>query len=1477
MFRRLTLVLLLMGFCLGSAADSVWVYPASDGHLLYKRDSLGNRIPDFSNVGYRGGGAPIPEVPVRVTISPVAGDDGDSIQGAIDEVSALPLDANGFRGAVLLQAGEYQIADHIEIRANGVVLRGVGDSTSGTVLRASSTGQRTLVRVLGSGSRSTVSGTTRNVTDGYVPVGARSFTISSTSGYAAGDRVIAKRPSTQAWIDELGMDQLENPWTPGSRDIQSDRIVTRIEGNRIFLNAPLVCALDQRYGGGQIWKYTWSARIRNVGVEHIRGVSDYAATDDENHGWIFVEFRSCEDCWARDLTSQYFGYACVGLFGGAQAVTVADCESLDPISQVTGGRRYAFVVDDAELCLVRNCRTHQDRHQFVTQSNTDGPNAFVDGVSDSARSDAGPHHRWATGALWDHIEVNGHALNIQNRGNLGSGHGWAGGNCVAWNCDASSGFVVQNPPTARNWLIGSIGAIKNGTVHVGPHDPGTYDANGTNVFPQSLYHNQLNNRLIAPGLQIREYVVGDMDEFSSTNIGGGSVTVDSTWLAQVTAQAGGAANVTNFDALGGNKWIPWTHSFQLDPGDRIVSAVLWISVRGIGSGWASDEIFFDTLANNRSITNFAPTIGASGSTVLTIDLADQLALLADGRLNLAVQDDLAVDWSALELGVAATFPTLTNVLVAEADAFVRGGSFAANNFGTAATLTTKEDANDEFTRRAFLRWDLTGVAGKVVHARVRLTPVSTGQTGNENGAAIAASDVWTETGLTWNNQPGRGYRLVSWLPQPGQPVEFAVTPQVEEALAGGRKLSLSLFAVRNFGGAGTVDYASRQHADPSSRPQLILTISNSPPAITDLLDQFTPTNTQIGPVPFTIGDAETPAEILTLSATSSNPALVPLANILFSGTGSNRFVEVTPSGSTTGAVTITITVSDGILSASDAFHVHIGQSNSPPVLSQVANRAISEDASTGPIPFTVGDAELAAASLIVTAASSNEALVSSGGIILGGTGVNRNVTLTPNTNAHGSALITISVSDGSLATNHTFTLTVTPVNDPPDFVALTSPADGARFTIADTLFLAADTTDPDGNLARVDFLANGTPLTRDTTSPYRFGWSNLGLGTFALQAVAADANGLTVTSAPVLVMIEPARQVLVPFGATWRYLDSGTAPPANWIAAAYHDGAWSSGPAELGYGDDDEATVISFGPSETNKFITTWFRHAFVVPELPDADGLLLRLIRDDGVVVYLNGTEIFRNNLPAGTITAATRAQSGITGAAETNIVATAIPLAAVPAGANLLAVEMHQNSLTSSDLSFDLELSATNIGISAIVAAGSAWRYLDTGADLGTAWRAPGFNDSGWSNGLAQLGFGDGDEATVLTNNLQTTTYFRRVFQLTHPEKFPAAFVRLLRDDGAVIYLNGAEIFRSNLPTNAPILFDTFALDGVTDADEDAWHTNYFDSRLLRAGPNVLAVEIHQNQPNSSDISFDLELVGLPAAALPRLTASAEGSRLT
>ena len=112
------------------------VYPGSDGRLVYVADSLGNKIPDFSNAGYKGGGVPIPYVAIKEIVWPVLGDNSGNIQAAIDRVSALPLDASGFRGAVLLKMGEYELEKPIYIKASGVVLRGEGMSDIGTILIA---------------------------------------------------------------------------------------------------------------------------------------------------------------------------------------------------------------------------------------------------------------------------------------------------------------------------------------------------------------------------------------------------------------------------------------------------------------------------------------------------------------------------------------------------------------------------------------------------------------------------------------------------------------------------------------------------------------------------------------------------------------------------------------------------------------------------------------------------------------------------------------------------------------------------------------------------------------------------------------------------------------------------------------------------------------------------------------------------------------------------------------------------------------------------------------------------------------------------------------------------------------------------------------------------------------------------------------------------------------------------------------------
>ena len=813
---------------------SVWVRPGEDGRLIRRPDTLGNRLLDYSMVGYGGGTVPLPEVAVKATRSPGAGDDGAAIQAAIDQVSALPLGADGFRGAVLLAAGEYQIAGTLRINASGVVLRGAGDGTNGTILRATGTGQRSLIQVGGSGSASTVNGTTHAIAEPYVPVGAISFLVDSTAGLAVGDRVMVRRNANAAWIQALGMDQLccapdVNPWSASSYSLDFDRVIARIEGKRITLDAPITCAIEERYGGGTIRKFTWSGRIRNVGVEHLRGESDHVSATDEDHAWIFVQFNKVEDAWARKITARHFGFACVAFYAGTRRATALDCSSLEPRSQVTGGRRYAFVMDDCQLALVRGCRTQDDRHQFVTQSLTTGPNVFVDGVSDSARSDAGPHHRWATGALWDNITVNGHALNVQNRGNLGSGHGWAGGNCVVWNSGASGGFVVQNPPTARNWLIGSTGAIRNGTVHVGPHDPGTYDSHGTNVFPNSLYVSQVQDRLSAPSLETREYRLGDIDGFDPSVPTGDPVGVDAAWRTAVIAATGDLPG-RGFDALSGIQCVPFTFDFQLATNERVVSAELHLALRAGSPSNASNRIFIDATTNPVAFSDLGwiPLGTGTNTVVRTLDLNPHLSRLADGRLNLAVQGDVAIDWAMLDLRTAPLTNTTTQVILPAADAHVRGGASAGANFGSETVLTLKEDSSADLRRRALLRWDLGAVTGEVLHAAIRLTPVLVGFNGLEHCAAVGDGADWSETAVTWGNRPAAGRRFASWIPRTGQAVEIPVTPQVVESLRSGGDFSVELFSLTDAGGDGGADYASREHADASARPQLVLAFAAPP-------------------------------------------------------------------------------------------------------------------------------------------------------------------------------------------------------------------------------------------------------------------------------------------------------------------------------------------------------------------------------------------------------------------------------------------------------------------------------------------------------------------------------------------------------------------------------------------------------------------------------------------------------------------------
>jgi hypothetical protein len=164
--------------------------------------------------------------------------------------------------------------------------------------------------------------------------------------------------------------------------------------------------------------------------------------------------------------------------------------------------------------------------------------------------------------------------------------------------------------------------------------------------------------------------------------------------------------------------------------------------------------------------------------------------------------------------------------------------------------------------------------------------------------------------------------------------------------------------------------------------------------------------------------------------------------------------------------------------------------------------------------------------------------------------------------------------------------------------------------------------------------------------------------------------------------------ILIPMGASWKYLDRGSDEGTSWKENYFDDSSWPSGLAELGYGDGGEATVVSYGPNVHKKYITTYFRRHFTVNDSSKYENLLLRIQRDDGAVVYINGIEVFRTNMPSGTIKYNTLASKALNGLDEVSYEKTIIDASILKNGDNIIAVEIHQASASSSDISFNLQL---------------------------------------------------------------------------------------------------------------------------------------------------------------------------------------------
>lgn len=217
-----------------------------------------------------------------------------------------------------------------------------------------------------------------------------------------------------------------------------------------------------------------------------------------------------------------------------------------------------------------------------------------------------------------------------------------------------------------------------------------------------------------------------------------------------------------------------------------------------------------------------------------------------------------------------------------------------------------------------------------------------------------------------------------------------------------------------------------------------------------------------------------------------------------------------------------------------------------------------------------------------------------------------------------------------------------------------------------------------------------------------------GEGKFRMNAVTAEGNtaqsyfrNLPVTMEPVPALgyafkewkirkTESEVISLIQSGTEWKYFDQGSMS-AGWNTSAFNDASWSQGPAQLGYGENDEQTVVSFGGNPADKFVTTYFRKSFTLADTVGLTQLTGSILVDDGAVIYLNGVEMIRTNMPGGAIVYSTFALGGTIEGSYTTFT---IPKGLINPGNNVLAVEVHQNTANSSDLSFDLTLGTVRLG---------------------------------------------------------------------------------------------------------------------------------------------------------------------------------------
>ena len=457
---------------------------------------------------------------------------------------------------------------------------------------------------------------------------------------------------------------------------------------------------------------------------------------------------------------------------------------------------------------------------------------------------------------------------------------------------------------------------------------------------------------------------------------------------------------------------------------------------------------------------------------------------------------------------------------------------------------------------------------------------------------------------------------------------------------------------------------------------------------------------------------------------------------------------------------------------------------------------------------------------------------------------------------------------------------------------------------------------------------------------------------------AVDPAGNRSATTPVYTLAPPSAADLtfVSLGSSWKWRFDSAALPASWNTTAFDDSTWPSGSAVLGLGSSGLGTNISVG-APSPRPLSAQYRRAFTVTDPTTVEGGLISVTADDGVVVYVNGTEVGRAAMPTGTLTQSSYATAAPRTATAPKATFT-VPSSVLVEGTNVVSASTHVNYRTTLDVSFDLRFTArrgltpppvapaapvvtataassssvqlswtaadaasiaeyrvsrggTQIGVVAapattftdtglapatsygysvtavgtnaqlstsgtasattsaaagaaatFVASGASWTWRFDSALWPVNWNSTFYDDSAWPAGTAVLGFGTAGQSTDISVGVPTprplSAQFRSGFQLSDPETIKTAQINVVANDGVVVYVNGTEVGRSNLPagTLTQNSYATAAPRSGTAAVNRVTFT--VPVSLLIAGNNVVAASTHVNYRTTPDVSYDLAFTG-------------------